>query len=298
VRGQEPEEIKEQDRYDDYIRYVERRREAGREEQYWKTYLGQLEEPSRLPFIGGGGDRTKGIEAYREEGLVIGAQQTEALRRYCRDHRLTLNTLVEGVWAYLLYRYTGRQSVVYGVTVSGRPEDLPGMEQRVGMYTNTIPLYTELREEAPVVAWLQRLQQEQTTARDYQYSSLVEIQGWTGLGTELFDTMLSFQNYPVNEMLASRNWQLKAGNIRMKEQGINYPLSVRIMAGLEILIQFIYKSPAMTSSQVQQLKGHFENILSAIINNPTGTVRDLGGKKDAGLQHANAWAHQKDLFDF
>ena len=51
-------------------------------------------------------------------------------RRFARRHRLTVNTLVQGAWALLLSRYGGAEDVVFGVTVAGRPAELPGKPQK------------------------------------------------------------------------------------------------------------------------------------------------------------------------
>ena len=79
---------------------------------------------------------------------------------------------MQGVWSYLLHRYTGNNDIVYGVIVSGRPDDLPGVEQRVGMYINTLPLHSTIQEEHGIAQWLQELQKQQVSSRQYQYTPL------------------------------------------------------------------------------------------------------------------------------
>ena len=69
-----------------------------------------------------------------------------------------LNTLMQGIWSCLLHKYTGKDDITYGVVVSGRPDDLHGVEKRVGMYINTLPLRSELNETKVTVEWLQGLQ--------------------------------------------------------------------------------------------------------------------------------------------
>ena len=43
-------------------------------------------------------------------------------------------------WAILLGRLTGREDVVFGVTVAGRPPEIAGIERMVGLFINTLPL--------------------------------------------------------------------------------------------------------------------------------------------------------------
>ena len=138
---------------------------------------------------------------------------TARVQSYAQKHRLTVNTVMQGIWSYLLHRYTQSSDIVYGVVVSGRPDDLPGMEKRVGMYINTLPLRSRISNEQQTVKWLQGLQQDQVSSRDYQHTALHEIQGWTGVQGDLFDSLLVFENYPVSKVVSSRKWSLQVENV-------------------------------------------------------------------------------------
>ena len=47
-------------------------------------------------------------------------------------------------WAVVLSRLTDRSDVVFGVTVSGRPAELAGVETMIGLFINTVPLRVRL----------------------------------------------------------------------------------------------------------------------------------------------------------
>ena len=53
---------------------------------------------------------------------------------------MTRATLLQGAWASVLGAAAGLDDVVYGTTVSGRPPELAGVEQMVGLFINTLPL--------------------------------------------------------------------------------------------------------------------------------------------------------------
>ena len=57
---------------------------------------------------------------------------------------MTLNTVMQAAWGMLLGRLSGRDDVVFGVTVAGRPAELAGVEQMVGLFINTLPLRMRL----------------------------------------------------------------------------------------------------------------------------------------------------------
>jgi non-ribosomal peptide synthase protein (TIGR01720 family) len=224
----------EEDRYEDYIRYIERK-DKEEEEKYWRIYMRGVEQPTLLPFIRTTTERTKGAGEYRSLFLDLDIAVTEKIQAYAQKHRLTVNTVMQGVWSSLLHKYTGSRDIVYGVIVSGRPDDLVGVEQRVGLYINALPLHSRVEEGQGVVEWLQALQSDQVTSRQYQYTPLSTIQQWTGVQGDLFDSLLIFENYPVSDVIASRQWRLRVENVQMREQ-LPYCTSTR---AVEILFMVL-----------------------------------------------------------
>ena len=129
-----------------------------------------------------------------------------ALTQQARTRGLTLNTYVQAAWGLLLGRLTGRDDVVFGVTVAGRPPEIAGIESMVGLFINTLPLRVRLPAGQPLVDLLTELQESQSRLIAHQHLGLAEIQGLAGLG-ELFDTLVVFENYPVDraELAAAAN---------------------------------------------------------------------------------------------
>ena len=265
--------VAEEDRYENYIRYINRRNKQ-EEKQYWFNYLNPLTESSKLPFVRTAAEQTKGNGQFEIETIQLGKAVTASLTAYTQRNRITLNTLVQGVWAYLLHHYTGRADVVYGVTVSGRPEDLAGVERAVGMYINTLPLFTQIESAQEVSVWLQQLQADQLRSREFQYSALNEIQRQSSVSGELFDSILVFENYPVDEVLLAQSWKLQLSGADVKEQ-TNYPLSITVMAGEEINIRFEYNTALLSSADVRRMTGHFETTLFHIITQKAPKLENI-----------------------
>jgi hypothetical protein len=96
-----PEE--EEDLYEDYIRYIEGK-DKGEEEGWWRSYLSGIDAPVLLPYIDQVADRTKGLGVYKQEEVELDEGFTERLRRCALREQVTLNTLMQGVWSYILYR--------------------------------------------------------------------------------------------------------------------------------------------------------------------------------------------------
>ncbi|MGY5059959.1 amino acid adenylation domain-containing protein [Streptomyces sp. 900105755] len=120
----------------------------------------------------------------------------EAARR-AAELGVTLNTFLQGAWAILLSKLTGQQDVVFGASVNGRPVDLPGSEEMVGLFINTLPIRVFCRPDQSVADVITELQDRQTALLDHHYYGLADIQRGTGLPS-LFDTFVGFENYPID----------------------------------------------------------------------------------------------------
>ena len=274
VNGKEPIQ-RQEDSYQDYIRYIENI-DKEQEKTYWSNYMQGLEEPTLLPFIESTSERTKGAGLFLHAASFLDESVTSSIQAFAQKNHLTINTLVQGVWALLLHKYTSKENIVYGVTVSGRPDDLPSVESRVGLYINTIPLHSKIDEngDQDLILWLQQLQQSQVASRNFQYTGLQDIQSWNGMKGDFFDTLLVFENYPVSELIAAKKWSLQVENVNVNEQ-TNYPLTIIVSIGKKLGIDFSYNSALLDNSAIDRIKGHFINLLLKLANNKLVTLSKL-----------------------
>ncbi|MFH8626591.1 amino acid adenylation domain-containing protein [Streptomyces vietnamensis] len=159
----------------------------------WRETLAGLDGPTLVSPQAG--ERTPVVPGRLE--TEVDRPTYEALTALARERSLTLNSLVQGAWAVVLSGLTGRDDVVFGTTVSGRPPEIPGIETMVGLFINTLPVRVLLRADEPLVDTVRRVQDEQTRLQPYQHTGLAEVQRLAGSG-ELFDTTMVFENYPVD----------------------------------------------------------------------------------------------------
>ncbi|MEU5958578.1 amino acid adenylation domain-containing protein [Streptomyces sp. NPDC047525] len=129
--------------------------------------------------------------------VPLSIHQGRELAQRAAELGVTLNTLLQGAWAILLSKLTGQQDVVFGAFVNGRPADLPGSEEMVGLFINTLPIRVFCEPERSVGVVLTELQDRQTALLDHHYYGLADIQRGTGLPA-LFDTFVGFENYPID----------------------------------------------------------------------------------------------------
>ncbi|MGP1614054.1 MAG: condensation domain-containing protein, partial [Pollutimonas bauzanensis] len=143
----------------------------------------------------------------------------DLLRATTQKYRVTLNTLMQASWAIVLARYGNRRNVAFGVTVSGRPAELADVESMMGLFINTVPLWFGVPGEAPIAAWLSGLQDHNSQLRQYEYASLADIQQWLGRSADaLFDTLLVFESYPIDENIRAGEYALGIAGIETVEK--------------------------------------------------------------------------------
>src|SRR5690606_17005649 len=134
------------------------------------------------------------------ERLRLSRGASEALEALARASRCTMNVVVQAGWACVLHGYTGERDVVFGSTVSGRPAQLTGVERMMGLFINTLPVRVRVGDGDRVGELLERIHAENLARDEHGYLSRVEIQRQSGLGpgVGLFDSLLTFENYPMD----------------------------------------------------------------------------------------------------
>ncbi|MEM1319017.1 MAG: amino acid adenylation domain-containing protein [Bacteroidota bacterium] len=288
IKGEELTERKE-DRYEDFIQYL-LAQDRFAEQQFWQDYLQGFEQPSLLPFINDSQKRNKGAEHTRELNLKLDEQLTHTIRRYTQSARITVNTLVQGIWALLLAKYTGNQDTLFGVTVSGRPSNLDAAEERIGLYINTLPLRTQHQWNQSITEWLAELQKGHTAARNYQNTALNQIRKWTDISGDFFDSILVFENYPLGEVL-EKKWALEIDQIHMEEK-TNYLLTIIAGLGKTLDITFSYNALLLEAQYVEMIKSHFEQALRQIIDGKATTAAEVQLITAAAQAHITTKADQ------
>ncbi len=185
--------------YRDYIGWLASRDQAA-SHHVWRRHLGELAGPTLLSAaLGGARARSTGLP--RRTELRTDAQATASLVDGARAHGVTVNTLLQMAWALVLSRLTDRDDVVFGVTVSGRPAELAGVETMIGLFINTVPLRVRLGAAVGVGEQCRAVQRDAAMLREHSYLGHAQLRALGGVG-EMFDTLLVYENFPLNGMAA------------------------------------------------------------------------------------------------
>jgi len=274
-RGQEP-VMKPAAQYGRYIGWLEGLDPAGTI-AYWKGCLDGYDRPAVLPKVGTG-DRGKPFRAAETAVLELDNGTTGKLKRLASENRVTLNTVIQAAWGVLLSRYAGVDDVVFGATVSGRPGDLPDVEEMVGLFINAIPVRVRMQPDQKFTELMKELQQETLKHQAYHYCSLADIQAATSLKQELLDHVLVFENYPLAEELVGLEQRYRLGfsigEVKAFEQ-TNYDLTVIVEPGEKMRVEFRYNPEAFPERLMEQVKETFGAIIGSVIADAQIRIGDL-----------------------
>ncbi|MFJ6088498.1 amino acid adenylation domain-containing protein, partial [Streptomyces sp. NPDC092369] len=255
--------------YGEYLAWLARQdRTAAREA--WRAELAGVEESTLVaPAVPG-----KVSVTPKQTSVDLSREATRGLAALARAHGLTVNTVVQGAWALVLARLAGREDVVFGATVAGRPPELPGVESMIGLFINTLPVRVSLDGARSVLETLTDLQDRQTKLMAHQHMGLAEIQGVAGPGAS-FDTMLMFENYPRNSVaLSSTDRDDDAVSIRQLDTlaGTHYPLAVGIAPTERLQIRLTYRPDLFSRSEAGAVGRRLVRVLEQVVADPSVRV--------------------------
>ncbi|MEU3370407.1 non-ribosomal peptide synthase/polyketide synthase [Streptomyces sp. NPDC006660] len=243
-------------------------------EQYWRTTLAGFRAPTELPRDrrAAGAHHSSSSDTVR---VTLDGDVSARLRETAQRAGLTVNTVLQGAWALLLSRYGGGDDVVFGTTVSGRPAELPGVTTMVGLFINTLPTRARIDGRRPLLGWLSDLQTAQSEARRHDFVSLAQVGTWSEVpgGTNLFDSIVVFENYPFDEGALARHGL--AMETERDLEPTNYPLSVVVAPGDTLDVSLDYDPAAFDASTVEGLGESLRSLLTAMATAPASTLAEL-----------------------
>lgn len=257
--------------YADYIAWLQQQ-DLSQAEAFWRKLLQGFTAPTQLRVS----RFANGTIGYDEQSLKLSPATTAALQSLARQHKVTLNTLVQGAWAILLSRYSGEEDVVFGATSAGRPPALVGSESMVGLFINTLPVRVQVSGDELLIPWLQKLQVQQVEAQQYEYSPLVQVQGWSEVPRDLplFESILVFENYPVDASLKEWATEMQIHEIRSVET-TNYPITIKAAVSTELSLEIVGDRSGFNTTIITRMLGHLQTLLEGMVTHPHQSLCSL-----------------------
>ena len=249
---------------------------------FWKDALRGFTDPTLVATFDGASAPSAASAAdplftTAEQHVAVSQETVTAVKSFCRQHRVTANTIVQGVWSLALSAFCQQNptDVVFGSITSGRTVSLAGIEHALGVFINTLPTRVNIQTDKPLIAWLAELQTAQVEARQYDYVGLAQIHSCCAhipKTSTLFDSIQVFENYPttlteallVPNEVGQRSSSEDQLQFRVDEaaEKTNYPVSVQASPPLSIGIMYAVR--VVPHQVVARLVAFMSDVLQAI----------------------------------
>ncbi|MCJ0979435.1 amino acid adenylation domain-containing protein [Rhodococcus sp. ARC_M12] len=272
--------------YDDYMMWLRTRdRDAGL--QMWRRQLAGTPGPTLLAPR----NMAASVDPARSADTVFHLDRslTRQVKELAAQTGVTTSIVYELAWALTLQKFTGQDDVVFGTVVSGRPAEIPGIDELLGLLFNTVPLRVRIDPALAVRDHLARIQDERRPLLTHPYLALSDLEQCAG-HRGLFDTLFVFQNIPVvppDERLGPD------GALRVVDQKLSdathYAMTV-VVAPVEsgARVRMMHRRDALDDARAAAIADTYRAALAALTAGP-----DEAAARIALLTpHELAWTQQ------
>ncbi|QOS97403.1 amino acid adenylation domain-containing protein [Brevibacterium sp. JNUCC-42] len=257
--------------YSEYIRWLEKQN-VTKARDYWKNYLEGYEELTGIIRLDT--KHTGSNNEVQECAFTLDKDVSEGLTQLARHYSVTVNTLFQTIWGMLLQKYNNKDDVVFGAVVSGRPSEIHGVENMVGLFINTVPIRIQKQANDTFSNLLKRVHESTLLSKQYEFVSLADIQTDAGFSSQLLDHILVFENYPISEGSFEEE-EFTMDSIKTYEK-TSYDLNVMIRPNEDQLyIAFQFNDDVYSSESVKRLFQHLKQLAQAVITNPDGHIEEF-----------------------
>ncbi len=252
-----------------YIQWLSRRSPEASED-FFRRALAGFTEPT--PIADSSARRPSGRAGHSGLLRALGTETSAKLRQLAERNGLTRGTVLAGAWALVLSRATAREDVLFGLTVSGRPSELPGAEDMVGLFINTVPLRARCPSSAPVIGWLRELQRQRIEAESHDVTPLSRIHAVSELTSSqsLFDHALIIENYARPRAGASTDPHTGEGGVTAfrHHQPTHFALTLYVLprAGHELDLELRFDPDRISHGYAESLIGSWHAVIEQLCN--------------------------------
>lgn len=223
------------------------------------------------PTEHGGGGSQKDFTLHFDEAEI------SAISDLAARLQTTGNVVVRTAWSVVLSHYSGRNDLVYGGVVSGRPADIEDVESIVGLFINTIPVRYRLESGASFGTHAHAAHENALRAEPHHYTPLPDVHRITSLGSRLFDHILVFENYPLDQELArglKNRDDFSIENVAFRGSE-SFDLVLTVMLEHEQEVLFTYNDAIYDEGLIAHVSEMFRNVLRVAGENPEATISDI-----------------------
>jgi len=270
--------------YSSYITWLQTQMDNKAAKQFWKEYLKDYQQVSTLTHLNGL-NNPSGSDIIKSKKNALCENLTKKLQEYAARNKVTVNTVVKSIWAIMLGKQNNTNDIVFGQVVSGRPPGLPGVENIVGLFLNTVPVRITFDNSDYFTSLIQRVQKQFFQNEAFNYFSLAEIQEMCLLKEKLIDHVFVFENFPYSgeliKIIDKFQFDFTICDVDEVISQTNYDLSVLCYPQDKLLFEIKYNANAFSDSFISQILKQYTEMIVAVLEDEKILTNALYNMQDS-----------------
>ena len=241
---------------------------------YWKEKLSGapplLELPTDRPRPAQQSFRGKTLE------FTVDPETARKVNHFSQQHKATPFMTLLSAYALLLHRYSSQSEILIGTPIAGRAQ--PEVERLIGLFINTLVMRASLAENPTVVELVEQVRQTALDAyahQDLPFERLIDLLELARNRSynPVFQVMFAMQPSDPDQ-LRLPGLVLKPLNLETDMAKFDLNLMMRESPkGLTGALE--YNSDLFDEATAQRMVSHFQNLLRAMVEQPTAKVATL-----------------------
>ncbi|MBY7142462.1 amino acid adenylation domain-containing protein [Virgibacillus sp. NKC19-3] len=254
-------------RFSQYIEFINKQED--KTSDYWKKeladYKGMVPSLSKLKI------NKKVPLNIQSLGFDLSKDLSNQLYRKCREYKVTISSFFQAVWSMFLYRKTDENDLLYGVLSSGRPSNLEGIENMVGLFVNILPVRLRITNDSSVFEIANQIQEKHINGKGYEHASMQLISKWAEIPMNLLQRIIRersivfITNPSIENMDSVSNMNLPYKDFKNNFQ-IDVPLRVFVSLGEFISFNVKYDKFLYDESTIEEIISYFKSYLECTLS--------------------------------
>ncbi|HAA13676.1 MAG TPA: hypothetical protein DCE41_19070 [Cytophagales bacterium] len=257
---------------------------------YWQGKQLEGVEPLVLPY-----DRPRPQQttfAGASTRMYLSPSQKEALDQLARQQHTTLFNLYRALLSLTLHKVSGQDQLILGTPIAGR--SVMQLHDQIGLYVNTLPLYSQITSATPFTAYLKELSRDSLDTFNYQDYPLDRIIEDVGVARDasrgaLFDVMMVVQNTALGDgsidikkqhgFEMSYLYEYLEGGQKVDKEDVSAKFDMALEFSQDIegrpYVEWEYNTDLFDKATIQRLQRAFGFVMQQVLDQPELSVDEV-----------------------
>lgn len=226
---------------------------------FWQKMM----EGEPAPLFSEFAEKSFASKEIKDITVVASTEAVDSLYRKAQQERVTVNTILQGLWLLTLSSFFGKKQVSTGFTVTGRSVDFPEIDRITGLFMNVLPFKENIPYGSTLAVWFGELQSKVNELKPFEHTDLDQIQpqgAWEG--RELFDNLFVFGNFLSEKFIVD---ELEVEEFK-GDFSATYPLTLRINPTSDFEINCRFNSAIISDAAASWLIENFKAQIEVLVN--------------------------------